>query len=361
MTRMLERPAVQTVSFAGTAKNTGKTTTALHMVDRCHARGLRLALTSIGYDGEIKDNVTGLPKPRYVLQPGDWVATAEKCLKTGTAGYRIRRTSSIYTVLGRIVFVEITSPGLVVLAGPNRRSDLEQVLADFQEIGVDWVLVDGALNRLAPMICTDGLVLSTGAAFTEDIPSLAEHARALCAMFRFPRFPLPPVDNITLCSSKSGQVATLGSGSLLSEAAFQALETATDTCLPQQLLIPNACHPARLQELLTRKPALREVQWVFGSPLKLLASGDPRLWEMVWASMQHPPQYFETLPLRCLTLNPFYPSYHAATWSYSENFLDANALLAAVRAQVTDVPVLNLRQPPIPDLLDLLTPSSAPS
>lgn len=352
---------MQTISFAGTAKNTGKTTTALHMVERCHARGLRLALTSIGYDGEIKDNVTGLPKPRYVLQPGDWVATAEKCLKTGTAGYRVHHTSSIYTVLGRIVFVEITSPGLVVLAGPNRRTDLEQVLADFHHIGVDWVLVDGALNRLAPMICTGGLVLSTGAAFTEDIPTLAEHARALCAMFQFTRSPLPPVEHITLRSPKSGQDRTLDSGSLLSEAAFHALETAVEASPPQQLLIPNACHPARLQELLTRKPALCEAQWVFGSPLKLLASGDPRLWEAVWARMQHPPQYSETLPLRCLTLNPFYPSYHAATWSYSEQFLDANALLAAVRAQVTAVPVLNLRQPPIPDLLDLLNPSCAPS
>ncbi len=352
---------MQTISFAGTAKNTGKTTTALHMVERCHARGLRLALTSIGYDGEIKDNVTGLPKPRYVLQPGDWVATAEKCLKNGTAGYRVHHMSSIFTVLGRIVFVEITSPGLVVLAGPNRRTDLEQVLADFQHIGVDWVLVDGALNRLAPMICTGGLVLSTGAAFTENIPTLAEHARALCAMFQFPLSSLPPVEFITLCSPRSEQDTTLESGSLLSEAAFQALETAVDTSPTHRILIPNACHPARLLELLTRKPALREAQWVFGSPLKLLASGDPRLWETVWADMHLPPQYFETLPLRCLTLNPFYPSYHAATWSYSEKFLDAEALLAAVRAQVTSVPVLNLQQPPIPDLLDILSPSCLPS
>lgn len=352
---------MQTISFAGTAKNTGKTTTALHMVERCHARGLRLALTSIGYDGEIKDNVTGLPKPRYVLQPGDWVATAEKCLKTGTAGYHIHHTSSIYTVLGRIVFVEITSPGLVVLAGPNRRTDLEQVLADFRRIGVDWVLVDGALNRLAPMICTGGLVLSTGAAFTEDIPTLAEHARALCAMFQFPLSSLPPTAAVTLSLPNSDQEIKLDSGSLLSQAAFQALEAAAEAAPPQHVRIPDACHPARLLDLLTRKPALCQAQWVFGSPLKLLASGDPRLWEAVWARLQHPPQYFETLPLHCLTLNPFYPSYHAATWSYSEKFLDAEALLAAVRAQVTAVPVLNLRQPPIPDLLDLLTPSCTPS
>ena len=352
---------MQTISFAGTAKNTGKTTTALHMVERCHARGLRLALTSIGYDGEIKDNVTGLPKPRYVLQPGDWVATAEKCLKTGTAGYRVHHTSSIFTVLGRIVFVEITSPGLVVLAGPNRRTDLEQVLADFQRIGVDWVLVDGALNRLAPMICTGGLVLSTGAAFTEDIPTLAEHARALCAMFQFPCSPLPPITAVTLSLPNGAPEIKLDSGSLLSQAAFQTLEAAAEASQPHSILIPNACHPARLLELLTRKPALREAQWVFGSPLKLLASGDPRLWETVWTDMHLPPQYFETLPLHCLTLNPFYPSYHAATWSYSEKFLDAEALLAAVRAQVTAVPVLNLRQPPIPDLLDILNPACVPS
>ena len=74
------------IGFAGTAKNTGKTSTALHVLQLCHEHGLQVALTSIGYDGETMDNVTGLPKPRYWLEPGMLLATSERCLKAGTAG-----------------------------------------------------------------------------------------------------------------------------------------------------------------------------------------------------------------------------------------------------------------------------------
>ncbi len=342
------------ISFAGTAKNTGKTTTALYVVEACHARELRLALTSIGYDGELKDNVTGLPKPRYVLQAGDLAATAEKCLKMGTAGYRVQQRSGIQTVLGEILLIEITTPGLVVLAGPNRRRDLEQVKTRFEQLGVEILLVDGALNRLVPMICTDGLVLSTGAAFNDDIPSIAAHARALCAMFNFAAPPSPRHGaGIAIHFADSPQPLLLDAASLLSPAVRSALRQAADRPV-ESVFIPNACDPRQLKILLQEKPGLEIARWVFGNPLKLIASGSPLDWQMIWKRLSVPPQYLETLPLRCLTVNPFYPVFEPAAWTYSSGSVNPPALLNAVRSRVNHTPVIDLRQPPVPDILEVL-------
>jgi hypothetical protein len=46
---------LKTVGFAGTAKNTGKTTTTLAVLEQVRTARIHTALTSIGYDGENQD------------------------------------------------------------------------------------------------------------------------------------------------------------------------------------------------------------------------------------------------------------------------------------------------------------------
>ena len=82
------------LGIAGTAKNTGKTTTTNAILACLRKRGIAVFLTSIGYDGENLDNVTGLPKPKIPVEPGDIIATGTppgvgagmkppRCLKAG--------------------------------------------------------------------------------------------------------------------------------------------------------------------------------------------------------------------------------------------------------------------------------------
>jgi hypothetical protein len=67
------------VGIAGTAKNTGKTTTLSAIMGEARKEpALVLGLTSIGYDGEGFDNVTGLPKPRIDVRLFD-------CFEAGAA------------------------------------------------------------------------------------------------------------------------------------------------------------------------------------------------------------------------------------------------------------------------------------
>jgi len=56
------------VGIAGTAKNTGKTTTTSAILDELYNMEIPIGLTSIGYDGEEIDNITRLPKPRLFVR-----------------------------------------------------------------------------------------------------------------------------------------------------------------------------------------------------------------------------------------------------------------------------------------------------
>lgn len=345
---------MNSISFAGTAKNTGKTTTCLRVMDE--ARGLRsrmrLALTSIGYDGELKDHVTGLPKPRYLLRAGEWIATAEKCLRAGTAEVEAEQRTGIRTALGEVILARVRREGLVMLAGPNRSSDLQAVLAKFAAAGVDLALVDGALNRLAPMIVTDGLALATGASFDTDIEVVAEHARALCGLFAHPLLPGSdrlPVMRIAIVDRLGGK-ETLHTGSLLGEG--DALALAEIGRRAAIVSIPGACDPRLVERMLVACPVLWLACFVFGSPLKLAASGDPRRWAKL-AREGLRIYYRETLPLRVLTVNPFYPRFLPGQFAYEPASVDPVELLNAVQDAVPNVKVTDIRQEAV-ELLDLL-------
>ncbi|HWQ61608.1 MAG TPA: hypothetical protein VN521_04810, partial [Negativicutes bacterium] len=167
------------LGIAGTAKNTGKTTVTAALIQELRTRGTGFYLTSIGYDGEDLDNVTGLPKPRLRVEPGDVVATAEKCLAASTAGLDKIESTDIETPLGRIYIARVTKGGLVVTAGPNKSAEVRELAAMLSRLGPGVTIFDGALNRIAPLAETDGFILATGASRTVNIPRLAQETGAI--------------------------------------------------------------------------------------------------------------------------------------------------------------------------------------
>ena len=60
---------MRVIGIAGTAKNTGKTTTLVASI-KFFAENQKMFITGIGYDGEDFDNLTGLPKPRVFVPEG---------------------------------------------------------------------------------------------------------------------------------------------------------------------------------------------------------------------------------------------------------------------------------------------------
>ena len=143
---------MMTIGIAGTAKNTGKTTTMSAMIAelrKSHPQ-LRLALTSIGYDGEYLDNVTGLPKPRIEMQVGELAAVAEECLRYSRAKLEVLQKTDIMTAMGPILIGRVTKAGKLVVGGPNKRVELRRVLKMLAELGAGLTIVDGALGRIVP-------------------------------------------------------------------------------------------------------------------------------------------------------------------------------------------------------------------
>ncbi len=257
---------MKTIGFAGTAKNTGKTTAALHVLGLACEAGFRVALTSIGYDGEAIDNVTGLPKPRYQAPVGTLLATAESCLTSGggSAGCDVIHHTGIETGLGEVIIARVDRPGLVVLAGPNKRHELERILALLEEAGAELAIADGALNRLVPLLCADGLVLSTGAALEPDIPRLAEHLAALCDLFADKAVRVPCGSayhlNRELATrieivTEDGSVRELAYGSLLGADSLLPLLDAVDRPV-RRMTIPGACLPSLLLQLFQERGPL---------------------------------------------------------------------------------------------------------
>ena len=349
---------MKVIGFAGTAKNTGKTTTASKVLSSLRNQGARIAVTSIGYDGENIDNVTGLPKPLYYLKSGDIIATASQCLKPASASsYKIIYETDVQTILGAIQVVEIIQPNTYTLAGPNRRSDLEIVLEILLQNQVDYTLIDGALNRIVPMICADGLVISTGASFDDQINNIAAHAEGLAHLFNYATVkPGEKYKHIHLALT-NGEMVSIPSSSLISQEIYEKLYAQALKGY-DRLTIPGACYPDLLTKLLEKLPSTQNhKELVLGNPLYLIASGNPILWKETlqkYENTGYKISYCETLPLLFMTVNPFYPRYIQSTHTYTAAYINAAELLHEIQSHLKNTIIINVEEITSSELLNLI-------
>lgn len=314
------------LGIAGTAKNTGKTTTTVAIIN-CWQDPRRLAVTSIGYDGESKDNVTGLPKPRLNLPAGALVVTAERCLSAGSARIETLEKTETATPLGRLVVGRIVKAGLVVLAGPNNEKALAKFIVRLKTLDIGLLLVDGALGRLAPLSAADGLVLATGAARTRDLDRLARETAAFAEIFAISGVhdPKEPVLELgSLLVGKQGKAA-----------AVQVAKNRT-------VEFTGVVDTMPLNEFIRGLITLPDL--VFRDPVKLLLAQDlVAIAELVKEYIRGGARVMvkRPLPLRAITVNPFFPEYNEANHQYTPGYLDAQLLHAAV-ARAVAAPVVDV-------------------
>jgi len=174
-------------SVVGLEKNTGKTVCLNYLLSHLPA-DTRVAVTSIGLDGESRDQVTGTHKPEITLRVGTIFATSE-------THYRRRRLTSelmdvldIPTALGRLVTARVVLEGQVMLSGAGSTADLRRWM-DTVRPQVDLTLVDGALSRLSlasPSVC-EAMILATGAAYSANIDTLVRRTKYLVSLIRLPQ------------------------------------------------------------------------------------------------------------------------------------------------------------------------------
>lgn len=203
----------KSVSFVGMEKNTGKTECLNYVLNELYQTDKKIALTSIGIDGESVDQVTETPKPEIELEPGTIFVTSEKHYKEKRPTSKILDLSTYSTSLGRLVTAEAQQRGKALISGPSSTGKLKEVLASMQKYNVDICLVDGALSRKsfgAPSV-TESLILSTGAALSPHLPELIRKTQFICQLIHLE--PYSSKENHLLTDIDSGLWAEAEDGS----------------------------------------------------------------------------------------------------------------------------------------------------
>ena len=175
----------EVISIVGNAKNAGKTTVLNSIIETFHDR--LLAITSIGLDGELIDNVTSLPKPRIFVYENMIVATALECLKAAEATYEIIDKTGIETALGEIVLIRIIHSGNVLVGGPSIVTQMESLVAYIKTLNVDKILIDGAFSRKTISKSTDACIFAIGAVYSSDLSKVIDAAKLTIAQFSLNR------------------------------------------------------------------------------------------------------------------------------------------------------------------------------
>lgn len=155
-----------TLAVMGMSKNTGKTVCLNHLLAQADAENVAVGITSIGRDGEERDQVFSIPKPPVLVRAGGLVATARDTLLRAKTRWKLIGDTGVDSPMGEIVIVRVQADGEMEIAGASRSHDQHRVIGLLRQCGADLVILDGALGRshhASPAIA-DGVVLATGAA-----------------------------------------------------------------------------------------------------------------------------------------------------------------------------------------------------
>ena len=164
------------LSIVGLEKNTGKTECLKYVLDRLPVATRRIAVTSIGIDGETTDQVTRTQKPEIVLREGMYFGTSEMHYRQRRLLAELIDVSDVGTSLGRVVTARALTSGKILLSGPSSAVGLQRWMAAMRRQGIDLVVVDGALSRMssASPAVSQSMILATGAAYSANMATLVQ-------------------------------------------------------------------------------------------------------------------------------------------------------------------------------------------
>ena len=160
----------------GLEKNTGKTECFNYVMQRLPLDKIRVAVSSIGIDGETTDQVTKTAKPEIFLREGVYFGTSEKHYLTKLLTSELLEISDENTSLGNIVIGKALTPGKLLLSGPSSTNGLRRWMNEMRKYDIDLTIIDGALSRLslASPAVSESMMLATGAAYSANINTLVQ-------------------------------------------------------------------------------------------------------------------------------------------------------------------------------------------
>ena len=163
-------------SIVGLEKNTGKTECFNYVLQRLPLDKKRIAVSSIGIDGETTDQVTKTAKPEIFLREGVYFGTSEKHYLMKRLSAELLEITNENTSLGNIIIGKALTPGKILLSGPSSTNGLRRWMDEMKKYDVDLTIIDGALSRmsLASPTVSESMILATGASYSANINTLVQ-------------------------------------------------------------------------------------------------------------------------------------------------------------------------------------------
>lgn len=319
------------LSIVGLQKNTGKTECLKYVLARLPLERKRVAVTSIGIDGETTDQVTRTQKPEIVLREGMYFGTSE-------AHYRQRRlvselidVSDESTSLGRVVTARALTQGKILLSGPSSTSGLQRWMRDTRRHGIDLAIVDGALSRLslASPAVSQSMILATGAAYSINMSQLVQRTAFVVDLINIGMTSesnialLNPLESGMWWIDTDGQLHEMeGATSLSQQVAFHGMERCAT------LYVAGALVDSFLEKVRKNKQ-LRQVELVVRDFTKIFVTPQQlRLFEKAGGRLK----VLQKSKLIAVTVNPTSPTGYV---------LDSEAVCDKI-SQAINLPVYDL-------------------
>lgn len=158
-----------TKAIIGICKNAGKTTVLNYHLNNSSDN---YALTSIGLDGESRDQIFSNTKPRIFVKENTIIATSVISLKKCDVTYEVLNMTNIMTPLGYVVIIKTLSAGYVEIAGTSSANDLYYIQKWIKDnTDTDILYIDGALSRkqFSSIDFIDNVDVVIGAAFNKNM------------------------------------------------------------------------------------------------------------------------------------------------------------------------------------------------
>lgn len=249
----------RTVAVVGLAKNAGKTTVINHLIERMDGP---VGLVSLGLDGEARDQLTGLPKPRVRPRAGTLVAST-----TGLVDERsVRARLGFRTAVGEVVITEAQPGEPVVVSGPARLDELDITVEALVREGARRVVLEGALGRLGPAAPgrAESVVLAAGVSLANGRDDAALRLRLAIDALALPVFDEPLAITVQHSAGyeeeTAARVAEAGSAELEGALTGPLLERLMRDGVRALLVAPDATHVlCRPQQLARARRAGVEV------------------------------------------------------------------------------------------------------
>lgn len=328
----------KTISIVGMSKNSGKTVALNHLIGEAMDEGISIGITSIGRDGENLDIVTETEKPRIYVEDGTYIATAREMLNFGDANIEIMQVTDYRTPMGEIIIGRVRNGGYVQIAGPQLLSEVREVSNIMLDLGAEFVIVDGALDRLssaAPAI-SEATIVATGAVVSRDINKVIEETVHLVNLFNLPTIEDEETRLIIKDLINTNKIAVLDGNNKVDiiplKTALNAGHIIGDHLKEDSkyLIIPGSLVKSTIEDLTRSTRRYKDIEIVITDGTKVFVA--PKDW-IKFRRQGVVVKVLDPINLVALTLNPYAPK------GYYFEPLD---FLTRIRSHISHIPAMDL-------------------